>query len=55
MAGRTTAAKSLRGYSLTLLRPAIVKSTLNEPTPGWIKGMEVAGICPQIETKGSEQ
>jgi len=34
--------KSLRGYSLTLLRPSIVESTLNEPSPGWIEGVKVA-------------
>jgi fatty acyl-CoA reductase len=34
--------KSLRGYSLTLLRPSIVESTLNEPAPGWIEGVKVA-------------
>jgi nucleoside-diphosphate-sugar epimerase len=34
--------KSLRGYSLTLLRPSIVESTLREPSPGWIEGVKVA-------------
>ncbi len=34
--------KSLRGYSLTLLRPSIIESTLNEPAPGWIEGVKVA-------------
>lgn len=34
--------KSLRGYSLTLLRPSIIESTLREPSPGWIEGVKVA-------------
>lgn len=34
--------KALRGKTLTILRPAIIESTLQEPTPGWIEGVKVA-------------
>lgn len=34
--------KALNGASLTILRPAIVESTLFEPVPGWIEGVKVA-------------
>lgn len=34
--------KSLRGSTLTILRPSIIESTLQEPTPGWIEGIKVA-------------
>lgn len=32
----------LRQQSLTILRPSIVESTLQEPSPGWIEGVKVA-------------
>jgi fatty acyl-CoA reductase len=34
--------KSLRGSTLTILRPSIIESTLQEPSPGWIEGVKVA-------------
>lgn len=34
--------KALRGSALTVLRPSIIESTLQEPTPGWIEGIKVA-------------
>lgn len=34
--------KALRDKTLTILRPAIIESTLQEPTPGWIEGVKVA-------------
>ncbi|WP_372764862.1 fatty acyl-CoA reductase [Litorivivens sp.] len=34
--------KALAGKSLTIVRPAIIESTLKEPTPGWIEGVKVA-------------
>lgn len=34
--------KRLHGQSLTLVRPSIVESTLQEPVPGWIEGVKVA-------------
>lgn len=34
--------KELSGQTLTIVRPAIVESCLNDPTPGWIEGVKVA-------------
>lgn len=34
--------KKLGEQSLTILRPSIVESTLQEPNPGWIEGVKVA-------------
>lgn len=34
--------KAMRNASLTIVRPAIVESTLREPRPGWIEGIKVA-------------
>ena len=34
--------KTLKGSALTILRPAIVESTLIGPVPGWIEGVKVA-------------
>lgn len=34
--------KALQGKTLTILRPAIVESCLEDPAPGWIEGVKVA-------------
>lgn len=34
--------KALAGQSLTILRPSIIESALEEPAPGWIEGVKVA-------------
>lgn len=34
--------KALSGRSLTIVRPAIIESALEEPSPGWIEGVKVA-------------
>jgi nucleoside-diphosphate-sugar epimerase len=34
--------KSLSGRSLTIVRPSIIESALEEPVPGWIEGVKVA-------------
>jgi alcohol-forming fatty acyl-CoA reductase len=34
--------KALAGRSLTILRPSIIESALEEPAPGWIEGIKVA-------------
>lgn len=34
--------QQLQGQGLTILRPSIVESTLQEPVPGWIEGVKVA-------------
>ncbi|MAY38348.1 MULTISPECIES: fatty acyl-CoA reductase [Spongiibacter] len=34
--------RALRDYPLTIVRPSIIESTLQEPCPGWIEGVKVA-------------
>ena len=34
--------KALNGRSLTIVRPSIIESALEEPAPGWIEGVKVA-------------
>lgn len=34
--------KALSGRSLTIVRPSIIESALEEPSPGWIEGVKVA-------------
>ncbi|OHY79982.1 fatty acyl-CoA reductase [Marinobacter sp. AC-23] len=34
--------KALEGRALTILRPSIIESALEEPAPGWIEGVKVA-------------
>lgn len=34
--------KALDGRSLTIVRPSIIESALEEPVPGWIEGVKVA-------------
>jgi len=34
--------EKLQGKSLSILRPSVIESTLNEPVPGWIEGVKVA-------------
>lgn len=34
--------KALQGRSLTIVRPSIIESALEEPAPGWIEGVKVA-------------
>mgnify|MGYP006279293751 FL=1 len=40
--GEQLLARSLRGGSLTILRPSIIESTLEEPVAGWVEGVKVA-------------
>ncbi|MDX1589116.1 MAG: fatty acyl-CoA reductase [Oleiphilaceae bacterium] len=34
--------ETLRGGSVTIVRPSIIESTLREPVPGWVEGIKVA-------------
>lgn len=34
--------KALKGRALTIVRPSIIESALEEPAPGWIEGVKVA-------------
>ncbi|HVK98243.1 MAG TPA: SDR family oxidoreductase, partial [Dongiaceae bacterium] len=40
--GEQVLVEQLQGQNLTILRPSIVESTLQEPVPGWIEGVKVA-------------
>jgi thioester reductase-like protein len=40
--GEQLAMRAMRGRSLTIVRPSIIESTLQEPVPGWIEGVKVA-------------
>ena len=40
--GEQLAMQGMQGRSLTIVRPAIIESTLQEPVPGWIEGVKVA-------------
>jgi len=40
--GEQILAQQLQGQTLTIVRPSIVESTLQEPVPGWIEGVKVA-------------
>lgn len=40
--GEQLAIQGMHGRSLTIVRPAIIESTLQEPVPGWIEGVKVA-------------
>lgn len=40
--GEQLAMRGMFGRSLTIVRPSIIESTLQEPTPGWIEGVKVA-------------
>jgi len=40
--GEQLALAAMRGRALTIVRPSIIESTLQEPAPGWIEGVKVA-------------
>ena len=40
--GEQVALRAMHGRALTIVRPAIIESTLREPAPGWIEGVKVA-------------
>ena len=40
--GEQLAMQAMRGKTLTIVRPSIIESTLQEPAPGWIEGVKVA-------------
>ncbi|MYM39742.1 fatty acyl-CoA reductase [Duganella qianjiadongensis] len=40
--GEQLAMRAMRGRALTIVRPSIIESTLQEPVPGWIEGVKVA-------------
>lgn len=40
--GEQVALRAMHGRTLTIVRPAIIESTLRDPVPGWIEGVKVA-------------
>lgn len=40
--GEQLAMEAMQGRALTIVRPSIIESTLQEPVPGWIEGVKVA-------------
>jgi len=40
--GEQLAMRGMQGRALSIVRPAIIESTLQEPAPGWIEGVKVA-------------
>lgn len=40
--GEQVALRGMHGHTLSIVRPAIIESTLQEPVPGWIEGVKVA-------------
>jgi alcohol-forming fatty acyl-CoA reductase len=40
--GEQLAMRAMQGRALTIVRPSIIESTLQEPVPGWIEGVKVA-------------
>ncbi len=50
--GEQLLARELRGGSLTILRPSIIESTLEEPVRGWIEGVKVADAIIMAYARG---
>jgi nucleoside-diphosphate-sugar epimerase len=40
--GEQLAMRGMQGRALTIVRPAIIESTLQSPAPGWLEGVKVA-------------
>ncbi len=39
--GEQYAMEGMQGHTMTIVRPSIIESTLQEPVPGWIEGVKV--------------
>ena len=39
--GEQFAMQGMQGHTMTIVRPSIIESTLQEPVPGWIEGVKV--------------
>ncbi|MBK7000595.1 MAG: SDR family oxidoreductase [Rhodoferax sp.] len=50
--GEQIACRELQGKSLTILRPAIIESSLCEPKPGWLEGIKVADAVIMAYARG---
>lgn len=51
--GEQILARDLRGGSVTILRPSIVESTLEEPVRGWVEGVKVADAVIMAYARGN--
>lgn len=40
--GEQLAMRGMQGRTLTIVRPSIIESTLQQPAPGWVEGVKVA-------------
>ncbi|RBW50629.1 fatty acyl-CoA reductase [Marinobacter sp. F3R11] len=50
--GEQVLIKALEGRALTIVRPSIIESALEEPAPGWIEGVKVADAIILAYAKG---
>lgn len=50
--GEQLAMNHMRGGALTIVRPSIIESTLQEPAPGWIEGVKVADAILMAYARG---
>ena len=50
--GEQLALSQMRGRGLTIVRPSIIESTLQEPAPGWIEGVKVADAILMAYARG---
>ena len=50
--GEQLLARNLRGGSVTILRPSIIESTLEEPVAGWVEGVKVADAIIMAYARG---
>ncbi|CAN7242565.1 fatty acyl-CoA reductase [Pseudoduganella sp. LjRoot289] len=50
--GEQLAMHHMRGGALTIVRPSIIESTLQEPAPGWIEGVKVADAILMAYARG---
>lgn len=50
--GEQLLVREMRGGSLTILRPSIIESTLDEPVRGWIEGIKVADAIIMAYARG---
>lgn len=50
--GEQLAMHHMRGRAMTIVRPSIIESTLQEPAPGWIEGVKVADAILMAYARG---
>lgn len=50
--GEQLAIRHMRGRAMTIVRPSIIESTLQDPAPGWIEGVKVADAILMAYARG---